>query len=176
MVIELQRAIDLQMFVREQQQVTGVVDPERVGLAQSLTRSQQHVARSDGQCSVIEPEAQRSGKLSSQGPSYRVSLKQPHRPLDAFDAAHSVNIRVLQGFGLVEVFCLRVHDPDVGLGDIQDLTAGAPEDAREDRGLVFQSEGAESDREHQPCILVAIARLHFECYYGHATVSCSYYK
>src|SRR5262245_52120853 len=98
MVIELKRAIDLQWFAREQQQVTCVVDHNRVGLAESLPRSEQHLARNAGQGSVIEPEAQRSGKLPIEGASYRVSLKQPHRPLDALDAAHPVYIRVLQGF------------------------------------------------------------------------------
>src|SRR5262249_42499995 len=67
--------------------------------------------------------------------------------------------------------CLRVHDPDVGLRDIQNLAAGAPEDPREDRGLVLQQEGTKRDGEDQPEILGAIAGQHFEGYQVHATVS-----
>jgi hypothetical protein len=53
--------------------------------------------------------------------------------LHAFYAADPGEVCVLEGLGLLEVFGLGIHHPDVGVGDIGDLAAGAFENSGEDR-------------------------------------------
>ena len=53
----------------------------------------------------------------------------------------------------------------------ENLTAGALENARENRRLVLQQKGAKGDGENQPQILGAIAGQHFQSYEVHGAAS-----
>src|SRR3989440_599834 len=78
---------------------------------------------------------------------------------------------VLQRLGLFEIFGLPIHHPYVRIGHVENLTAGALENARENRRLVFQQKGAKRDGENQPEILSAIPGQHSQSYEVHGKAS-----
>src|SRR5262249_57109964 len=92
----------------------------------------------------------------------RVALKKSDRPLHAFDTAHACEISILERFGLLKIFRLRIHHPNLRVGDIGDLTAGALKNSGEDRGLVLEQERAKGDGENEAEIFSSVAGQHFE--------------
>src|SRR5262249_58621278 len=76
------------------------------------------------------------------------------------DAADAEQVGVLQRRRLVEEADAVVHDPDVGVADLEDLIAGAGEDAHEDGHLVRHEQGGEGHAEDEGEVLVTIAHEH----------------
>ena len=72
---------------------------------------------------------------------------------------------------LFEIFGLPIHHPYVRIGHVENLTAGALENAREDRRLVLQQKGAKGDGENQPEILGPIPGQHSQSYEVHGGAS-----
>src|SRR5262249_33370068 len=77
--------------------------------------------------------------------------------------AHEREVGIFERLGLLKILGLRIHHPNLSVGDIRNLAACALENPREDRRLVLQQEGAEGDRENQAKILGPIACEHFPC-------------
>src|SRR5262249_20081493 len=141
-IVEFECAPELERFAWKQQLVTGPVDDHRIRLAQAFPRAEYHGTGRAGQRSVVESKAERDSQLSVEGARDRTPLVEFDGPLHAVHAAHAREIGILERLGLLEVFGLPVHYPDVRVGDIGDLTAGPLEDAGEDGRLVLQQKRA----------------------------------
>src|SRR5438105_11643659 len=89
----------------------------------------------------------------------------------AVHASYPCQIGVLQRLGLFEIFGLPIHHPYVRIGHVDNLTAGALENARENRRLVLQQKGAKGDGKNQPEILGAISSQHSQSYEVHGGAS-----
>jgi hypothetical protein len=55
-IVQLQRASQLQRLLREKEDVAGLVDDRGVRLAQPLPRGEQHLARPAGERGIVESE------------------------------------------------------------------------------------------------------------------------
>ena len=128
-VIEFDRAVKLERLTGKQQDVAGVINHHRVRLAQPLPRAKQHLARCAGERGVVQAEAERDGKLAVERARDRAALEKFHRPFNAVHAAHACEVGVLERLGLLEIFRLRVHHPNLRVADVGNLTAGALENA-----------------------------------------------
>ena len=93
-------------------------------------------------------------------PRDRHALEQPHRPRTPGTPRTRVRSVSLSAFVSSKYSRLRVHDPDLGVGHVEDLAGGALQDAGEDRGLVLEQERREGDREDEPEILRPVAGEH----------------
>src|SRR5579864_943331 len=170
-VVHLQFAVEFQWFTREEQNVAGVVDNDGVRLLQPLPGAEQHFPRSAGQRRVVEAEQNTGSELSRASPGDGSSFEKLHGPFDTGHTAYSRQVGVLQRFGLLEIFGLRIHHPYIRIGHVENLTAGALENARENRRLVLQQKGAKGDGENQPEILGAISGQHSQSYEVHGGAS-----
>src|SRR5262249_12573275 len=81
-------------------------------------------------------------------------------PQDPGHAADPLEVRVGQARHLVDVADLVVHDPDVGVADVEDLARRALHDAQEDRQLLGHQQGGEGDAEDQAVVLAPVAGEH----------------
>ena len=124
--------------------------------------AEQHLARRAGQSAVIETEADRDGELAVTCACDRTAFEKSHRPLHALHATHACKIGVLERLGLFEILSLRIHYPNLRVGDVGNLAAGALENSGEDRGLVLEQERAKGDREDEAEIFGSVAGQHFE--------------
>ena len=146
MVVQFERAPELQRFAREKQDVTGLVDHHRVRLPEVFPGPEQHLARGSGQCCIVHTDAKRRGELARQRAGNRAAFEKPDGPLHTVNTSHPVEVGILERFGLFEVLRVAIHDPDGRLGHVTNLAARAPQNTRENRGLVFQEESGEGDK------------------------------
>lgn len=163
MVVHLEYAPELQWFIGEEQDVAGLVDNDRVGLVQAFPRAEQHLAWRAGERRIIETNESGYRELSVERSGNGAALEEPHRPLHAGHAPHPSEVGILECLGLFPVFGLRIHDPDLGVGHVEDLACRPLHDAREDRGLVLQQEGAERNGEDEPEVFGPVAGQHTKC-------------
>src|SRR5262249_25390726 len=122
--------------------------------------AQEHLPGRTGERGIVQPDDQRDREFSVEGLGHRVTLEEPHRPSHAGNAADPRQVGVLKRLGLVPVFRLWIHHPDLGIGDSENLARGALHDPGEDRGLVFEEEGAERDCENEPEVFRPVADQH----------------
>jgi hypothetical protein len=169
-VVHLESPIQPEGFLREEQDVSRLVDHHRVGLPEALPGAEQHTARCSCERRVIETDQERRRELAGARARDGVALEEPNRPADAGDASDPCQIRVLQRLGLVPILRLGIHDPDLGIRHVEHLARRAPQDVGEDRGLVLQQERAEGDREHQAEVLGPVARQHAQRHEVHELV------
>src|SRR5262249_9194452 len=83
-------------------------------------------------------------------------------PGDTVDAADALQVGFRQARHFVEIANLIVHDPDVRIAHVGDLTAGTADDAGEHRDLLGHQKGGEGDTEDDAKILAAITGEHLE--------------
>lgn len=118
MVVHLDRPVERQRLVREEQDVAGLVDDDRLGLSQALPRAQEHLARRAGERGIVDADQKRDGELALERSRDGVPFEEPNGPLHTRDAAYARQVRILEGVRLFPVLRLRIHDPDFGIGDV----------------------------------------------------------
>ena len=90
------------------------------------------------------------------------ALVQRHGPLHALDAAHAVQLGVLQRLDVVDELHLGVHDPDVRQAEVGDEAVGAGHQADEDGRLLGDEQGGEGQPHDDAQVLAAVADQHFQ--------------
>src|SRR5262249_27162406 len=94
------------------------------------------------------------------------------RPLHPFDAAHASEIRVFQSLRLIKILSLRIHHPDVCIGNVANLAASTFHDPGKDRRLVLQQKCTKGDGEDQTEVLRPITGEHLPSYKIHLCLTC----
>src|SRR5262245_29418224 len=162
-IVKLKRAIELEWLVGKQQHITRLVDNYGIRLAKTLPRSEQHLARRARERGVVETEADRDVEFAIERARDRITFEKFHRPLDALYAAHAGEVSVFERLGLLEILGLGIHHPNLRVGDIGNLAAGALHYSCEDGTLVLQQKRAKGDGENKAEIFGPITGEHLEC-------------
>ncbi|MFN9952881.1 MAG: hypothetical protein ACK55I_07260, partial [bacterium] len=123
-VVHLDRAAAPERLSRPEPTVPDDVQDPGVGDAQVVDAPLDHRERGADEGGVVEAEEDHLLVFAPLEPGPGDPLVEPHRPIHARDAADAVEVRVGHRLDVVDELDLRIHDPDPGPLDVEDLADG----------------------------------------------------
>ena len=169
-IVELDHFANPWLFTRPHELEARPVDDHRVGLFEVLDRAQ-HQARCDsGQCRVVDAEQDDLLQHSIARMRDGQPFEKGDGPIDPVDAPHPIELHVGHGLDLVDILDARIHNPDVGLAGIEDLTRSPQHQPDEDRDLVRHQHCREGDTEDQTDVFSLITEQDSERYTIHPSL------
>ena len=148
-------------LVRPELVVAGVVHDEGVGLAEIVPTADEHFLGSADEGVVVEAEEDHLLEIAVVEAGAGQAFVEADGPIDAGDAADTVEIVFGHGLDVVDELHVGIHDPNAGAFQVFDLAGGAEQQAAKNGGLLGDEQRGKGDTEDDAQVFGPVTDQHF---------------